>query len=493
MSKYKISLFSLLLILISFSISCRKETAYDTSFKTLGFSTDSVLFDTVFTTVGSATKRIRVYNTSKNWIKINSIQLGRGQQSNFRINVDGISGVSHTDIEIAPKDSLFIFINVTVDPNNSNSPLVITDSIIFNTNDNIQDVKLVAWGQDAYYHVPNNTIVLSPTQALRFSYAGCATPWKTDKPHVIYGYTVVDEDSTLTIPAGAKIHLHKNAVLWVYDGGTLKVNEFGTSTDQKVVFQGDRLEYDYKDLAGQWGAIWLSKGSKNNVINQSIIKNGTIGIQVDTLGNSSNPTLTLKNTIIKNMSGAAILAQGSKIHAENCVFANCGQYAVALTIGGNYEFYHCTIGNYWNVNTRQTPSLVLNNYYKDIHNTSINRPLEKAYFGNCIIYGANANEIGLDNSGETAFNFKFENCLIAIDPKVNTSDANNYVNIIKNENPGFADTDQKINNFKLNSGSPAIDKGDISLGTNYPLDIEGASRTTDIAPDLGAYEFTGSK
>ena len=479
----------ILFIIISttfFFEACRKDEHFDTNFKNLKFSTDSVLFDTVFTTIGTVTKNFKVYNNSKNWIKISNIQLAKGSQSNFRINVDGKSGTSFSNIELAPNDSIFVFVNATIDPTNSNSPLIVSDSILFTTNGNMQKMNLIAWGQDAYYHTPNKTLILSPTSAIRYSYAKCKTPWKNDKPHVIYGYTVVDSDSTLVIPAGTKIYLHKNAVLWVYSGGTLKVNENGTATDEKVIFQGDRLEVNYKETAGQWGAIWLSAGSKNNVINQAIIKNGTFGIQVDTVGNSSSPTLTIKNTIIKNMSAIGILGQGSTIYGENIVIANCSQNALALTLGGSYEFNQCTIGNYWE-GDRKTPSLQLNNYYVDATKTLQPRSLVKANFNNCIIYGTNDNEIGFDKTDYALFNYKFTNCLLRIATTINITDANFYVGIIKNSDPLFTDISNNI--YKLKSNSPAIDKGAASIGALVPNDIDGNSRIGDMAPDIGAYEF----
>jgi hypothetical protein len=186
----------------------------------------------------------------------------------------------------------------------------------------------------------------------------------------------------LTIEAGAILHFHKNSRLYV--AGTIIAN--GTY-DLPIIFQGDRLEDMYEDIPGQWDGIWLMAGSMDNVFNFSEIKNAIIGIQVDTLANLSKPTLLLSNSKIENMTSAGIYAQGSTIEAFNNLITNCGQFAVALTIGGSYEFYHCTIGNYWGFSTRTTPSLLLNNYYVDVNSNIQVRPISKALFGNCIIYG----------------------------------------------------------------------------------------------------------
>ncbi len=71
---------------------------------------------------------------------------------------------------------------------------------------------------------------------------------------------------------------------------SLKVN--GT-INNKVVFEGDRLEHRFNAVPGQWGTIWMRAGSKENEINHAIIKNGIIGVLVDSLG-SNAPTLSIK-------------------------------------------------------------------------------------------------------------------------------------------------------------------------------------------------------
>ena len=139
--------------------SCKKKDDFitDPSFK-LDFSTDSIVFDTVFTTVGSITKQLKVYNNNKQNVKISSIQLSGGNSSNYRINIDGSPTTSLTDVEIAGNDSLYIFIKVIIDPNDENSPFVVDDKIVFITNGNKQDIDLVAWGQNAYYIIADTYV-----------------------------------------------------------------------------------------------------------------------------------------------------------------------------------------------------------------------------------------------------------------------------------------------------------------------------------------------
>ena len=139
--------------------SCRKELSFsENSAFSIILSTDTITFDTVFTTLGSSTRQLMVYNNNKENIKINSIKLGNGSSSFFSINVDGEPGTSFFDKEIYAGDSLFIFIKVTIDPVNQNNPLFIEDFLVFNTNGNIDTVHLTAYGQDANYIIADRTL-----------------------------------------------------------------------------------------------------------------------------------------------------------------------------------------------------------------------------------------------------------------------------------------------------------------------------------------------
>lgn len=465
---------SIILLMIFASVSCTKEDPIDQSSDLkLSFSTDTVFFDTVFTTIGSASKIFMIYNPSEKRLNISSVSLGKGEASPYRLNVDGLSGFNISDLEIAAGDSAFVIVKVTIDPNEANSPLIASDSIVFNTNGNLQDIKLVAWGQDAHFY--RNAIL------------GSNYVFDDAKPHVIYGYLIVDSLYTLNIEAGAQVHLHNNALLIVYTDATLKVN--GTP-DNPVVFQGDRLEDAYRDVSGQWGRIWLYAGSINNEINYAIIKNGEVGIHADTTGNSTNPTLRISNSLIYNMSSTGILGQGTTIEAANCVIGNCGSRSVALLLGGKYDFRQCTLGNYWNRSFRRETALVLNNYYIDTSNQVQLRPLEMAYFGNCVIYGDKDEELTFDRyKDEGIFNYRFDHSLLRT--KV-TLDEVNYPGSVKNEAPWFRDP--KANQFQpdtlisglINRGSADILNG---FFTDLSIDIELNSRIADEAPDAGAYEF----
>lgn len=478
-TKIFLSLFSVILVGIFLTSSCKKTEQFAEGNISLKFSSDTILFDTLFSTIGSSTYTLIVSNNEDRKVNISQLYLGGGTQSSFRMNVDGVSGYKLTDVEIPANDSIYIFVEVTIDPNAGTGPMLVTDSIVFETNGNIQDVNLIAYGIDAYFILPNRNISgLPPFNIVAGEHID--TTWTNDKPIVIYGYAVVDSTASLTIEAGTKIYFHNNSGLWIYKGGSLKV--MGT-IDNPVNFEGDRPEEYYEDIPGQWDRIWINEGSVDNEINYAVIKNGFIGIQAELLQQDMGNQINIKNTIIENMSGVGILSRAHTIDAENLLIANCKQYDLALTMGGEYEFRHCTFANYWNYDVRKTSLLYVNNYYKDANDNIYPFDLNKANFYNCIIYGNGDEEVVLDeNSNGGNFNYLFDHALLKTE--INTNNTSNWKGIIKNKTPDFKDISN--NNYHLGDNSEAIEKGKAGVLPNN--DLDGVTRDASL-PDLGAYEY----
>jgi hypothetical protein len=469
---------------------CREETFFSESGAVLSFSTDTVSFDTVFSSIGSATLGFKVYNPHNKPVRISSVYLGGGEKSFYRMNFDGESAREVTNVEIPSKDSLFVFIEVTIDPLGVNNPLIIKDSVIFITNGTYQDIKLMAYGQDV--HLIRGKIIETST-------------WNADKPYLIYNSMAVDTGHTLTMDPGVKVFLHDQSSLVVW--GKLIVN--GTK-DDPVIFQGDRLEEDYRIYAGQWGTIYIDPISTGNVINYAIIKNAIAGIQIGHYTSDLQPTLELKNTIIQNNSYVGIYAFGASINCYNTIVCNAGEYLVALLKGGNYSFSHCTLVNYGvspfggqQAGSRSNPSLVLMNYFiypefdaskGQYINVTRTRDLENATFTNTIIYGTLENELLLVNNEENAFHYYFDHCLIKHNKDSMDFDDPVYFNAVKlNKNPRFVnDTDRFELNFRLDTLSPAKDSGSVDIITANPFlefDYDGTSRlSVDGMPDMGAFE-----
>jgi len=469
--KFEIGIVALLVILFS---ACQKDELSHSSGDRLLFSRDTVMFDTVFSSVGSATTRFKVYNNSSHRVNISEVALSGGSLSPYRINVDGEPGPTIRNIEIAAGDSLYIFVDVIVDPQGSDSPLAVEDSIMFGLNGNLQSVKLLAWGQDVV--LLNKAVIYTQT-------------FTANKPYLFYDTVYVPKGHTLTLNPGVQLYFHNNARLFI--GGSLLAN--GTQ-ENPVSFQGDRLEDYYKTKAGQWGGIYFMPGSSGSLLNWAIVKNAVNGVQVDTFAVANTPTLTILNSRVENMSAVGLLARGAIVRAANSLFANCGQATVALVYGGNYEFVHCTLANYWgNFYSRKYPQLWLNNYYVYTPQggslTMVSRDLERADFLNCIVYGNLANEVWVDNSyyGTTSsalMEYKFENSIVKV-PSGTTLTPLHYSNVLTTD-PKFVDV-QKFS-YLLDTLSPARNIGRLDVGLLYPTDLKGDSRVEDNHPDAGTYE-----
>jgi len=463
--------------------SCQKDEINTDPGFMLEFSQDTIFFDTVFTSLGSITQSITVHNKSNQKVNISSIRLAGGTASFYRINVDGIASHEVLDIELGANDSMYIFCRVTIDPTDTRSPFVVKDSLVFETNGNIQDVDLVSWGQNAHYILADSYIPGFPKYKI-IAHENETVTWTADRPYVIYGFAVVDSTGRLEIERGARIFFHNNSGLWIYKGGSIKAK--GTA-DKPIVFQGDRLEEFYNDLPGQWDRIWINEGAINNEIDYAIIRNGFIGLQLETLQEQMGNQLILSNTRIENMTGYGILTRFYNMTAYNNVVTNCGQYLAAFTWGGIYDIRQCTFANYWSSSVRVTPSIVLNNYAVDADDVVY--PFEfQGYFGNNVFDGRNDDELLLLGDEGAPFSYHFDNCLIRT--LLDVSDPENFTGCLVNEDSLYID--YLANNYQPDTLSPLIDAGSPGVITESFFDlgrdiIEG-TRERDL-PDIGAYEF----
>lgn len=508
------------LFTLIFWSSCRKDFSFSPSTGSLEFSKDTVYLDTIFSNIGSSTYNLKVYNKSDSDIVIPSIRLREGQSSNYRLNVDGMTGTqtgkTFENVEILAKDSMYIFIETTIDIEAiaaAGNQFLYTDVIEFDAGSNLQKVELVTLVKDAVFIYPQRTLDNQTgayiIETLSFDTNGDGNVEDTniqgrflteseltftnEKPYVIYGYAAVDEGKTLTINAGSRVHFHANSGLLVTSSGSIKANGL-PSTDpelmeNEVIFEGDRLEPDFANVPGQWETIWLYNGSTDNIFNHVTIKNSTAGIVSE--GNQDDASkLTLLNTQIYNASNFGVLGRATSITAENLVINNCGQASFAGTFGGRYNITHSTLANYWSNSFRQFPSVILTNYFIDQDNAIFTNPLEAANFTNCIIYGNDNPELILDKNNDAAFNFKFTNSLIRFDdpfdnfpqPEYDFSDSNLYENCIFNETPEFLNP--QLNLLNIPNGSPA-DGNAIPFGI---LSTDITNTTRGALPDIGAYE-----
>lgn len=481
--------------------SCRAD--FDTVISTgdLSFSKDTVYLDTVFSSIGSSTYRLKVYNRSKNDITIPTIQLGKGLNSKYRMTIDGSRGNKgklFTNVELLAKDSLYIFIETTTKSTDVNpTDMLYTDKIEFDSGENLQTVELVTLIQDAVFLYPKRfadgtteTLPIGQEKIYGFYLDendltnGNELHFTKNKPYVIYGYAAVPAGKTALFDPGSRVYFHANSGLIVSNTASLQINGTASTTskqENEVVFEGDRLEPLYDDVPGQWGTIWLTNGSTNNTINHLTIKNATIGLLIQ---NNDGTIVSIKNSQIYNSANYGILAQTAYINGENMVINAAGQATLACTYGGKYQFTHTTFNNNWNSSNQV--AIAINNF--SIGAIPETKNLEKATFNNCIVYGNNSNELAISKKDSGIFNYQFNNCLIKQEGSNTnalyqfTTDATHYSNIILNQNPKFFNIN--LNKLNIDAASSAFAKGNSSY--LIPLDIIGNTRTSP--PDLGAYQ-----
>ena len=422
---------------------------------------------------------------------------------------------SFNNIEVLAKDSLFIFIESTIDINNFTNPngtYLYTDQIEFDAGSNLQKVELVTLVQDAVFIYPDRDNTTKVVETLTLDIGGelvetelqgrellpTELTFTKEKPFVIYGFATVPNGETLTIEAGSRLHFHENSGIIVSNGASINVNgAYSNDRDlleNEVIFEGDRLEPGFSQVPGQWGTIWLLDGSVDNTINYATIKNSTIGVLSDGNPDEANDKLTITNTQIYNSSSFGVLGRNTSISGENVVINNSGLSSFAGTLGGKYNFTHSTIVNYWDNGFRQFPAVLLNNFVLDEDNVATIADLTEANFNNCIIYGNDNPEILLDEieDASVVFNFKFTNCLIRFEDNSNNftgvnydfNDTAKYEGNIFNEDPNFKDVE--FNELIIGDDSAANGQGLSSFATQIPFDILNVNRTS--LPDLGAYQ-----
>ena len=253
-----------------------------------------------------------------------------------------------------------------------------------------------------------------------------------------------------------------------------------------LVFTGDRLDEDYKDLPASWPGIYFRGSSKNNVFTYAVVKNAYQAIVAEKPSVNANPKLILHQCIIDNAYDAGIYCVNSSLQADNSLISNCGNNII-LSYGGVYNFTHCTVAAYSsNYLNHKNPVLNVNNFIQQL-GTTLTADLN-AVFRNNIFWGDDGivkNEIVVNKQGTNTFNVLFEkNIYRAVtDPSNSTLTAN-----IVNGDPSFdsIDVSKRIFDFRItkNATAPGINAG---AATGFPKDLDDNNRSVGL-PDLGCYE-----
>lgn len=471
------SIFILLVawLMVSLITGCELESEQinNSSELQLQFSTDSVVFDTVLTDRKSLSKRLRIVNPNNEAIRVSSIRLGNGDNSPFSMIVNGITSSQVNDMVIFGGDSVLVIINLNDSPGIATSPRIIRDSVLVAWNSREEHVKLLAWGVDSK---KINTSVI------------CDEIWDATQPYVISGFTVVDENCTLTIQAGAHIYLDPDASLVVK--GSLKV--MGDSANH-VIFRNTRFDANYLAAPGQWGGLIFLASSQQNQISFAEIENGQIGIglgyEIDTIDVDSlnsrlvllpeqsplTTSISIDHTSIRHMSVAGLLAFSSMVEMENSEIYNVGSYLLGNLAGGTYRYNHCTFSNRPSFFMTENPAVIVSDILAPNDTVVLIGDLQLE-MTNCIIWGNNDVEFLIDNGGGAQLNVTLNHNIIRTQeaiPNNITSQEDNF--------PGFKEPFKF--DYSLDSLSNAIDQGVPAVLT----DITG--RLRDSKPDIGAHEY----
>ena len=462
---------ALILISFFFLVACKKESFITSPDARVTITADSLKFDTVFTTAGSVTQSFKIVNENDQKINVSSVRLMGGNSSAYKINADGFVGPEINNLEIAPDDSIYVFVSVIINPNASNLPFVVQDSIQISYNGRDRLVQLEAWGQNAHFF-RSKEITTDET-------------WTNDLPYVILGSLVVDPNQILSIEKGCRIYVHADAPLVI--NGSILVNG-GVDSLDRVYFQGDRLDEPYKDFPASWPGIFFNSGSKDNVFNYAVLRNAYQAIAAQDPSPNANPKVTLNECIIDNAYDAGIITNNSSVSATNCLISNCGKN-LALVKGGDYRFLHCTIVSYSNDYILHKDPVLLASNYISVNNVPQTAPLN-ALFRNCIFWGEGGlvdDEVVIAKDPGATLNVNFDYGLWKIQKTDPSTVAGVTANQIINNQPPLFDsvnTSKRYYDFHLQMNSPAIDKG---TDAGVSIDLDGKPRPVGV-PDLGCYE-----
>ncbi len=477
----------------------------------LTFDQDTVKFDSIFTTLQAPTKRLIVYNDQGQAIAIDSIWLEAGAQSEYDLIVDGIRGDRVRDLSIDGRDSMHVFITLKSQLKDNFSE----EYIGFRVGDEVQHVLIRGFVLDAYFlqaRLLQPDVNSIAVQGFFFDQDTILTP---DKPIIVDGPILILPGVKVTILPGTQLYFtpykfgvrdSNNQPVFVFFStlivyGTLDAE--GTA-NAPIVMNGSRLDSNYRENPAQWRGIRFGSESKDNVLKHVQIKNGLVGLQIDSLSVNANPKVLVQNCEIRNMGSYGVWGLGfdqsgsapfrpPSLLMENSIVTTCKERTFFAYGGGNYAFYNCTFGNFNLANprfSRRTPQVLINNYFVDENNTATIYPC-LANFTNCIIWGSEDDEFVLDTFPNIPVpDVRFQNCLVKSSTDYLPYVSPHYFQSIVNLDPLF--NDYSLRDYRLKEGSPAINAGvDFPVGsTGYNDDYRGRSDSLRYDGfDIGALEY----
>ncbi|MBR1556635.1 MAG: right-handed parallel beta-helix repeat-containing protein [Prevotella sp.] len=379
------------LSLIAALAACADDDSFSASTGLqLDFPSDTVKLDTVFSRTSSSTYTFWVHNRNSEGIKLQSVRLKRGNQTGFRVNVDGIyldnaNGSQTNDIEIRRNDSILVFVEITPLETYQSVPVSITDDLVFSLESGVeQSVCLQAWAWDA---VKCYSPVIEADSLI-----------ESEKPLLIYGDFIVKKGVHLTI---------RNTTLYFHDGSGMEVA--GTLLTDNCMMRGDRLDrmfsyLPYDRVPGQWKGVRFSEDSNSNVLNNTQIRNSYQGIVCDSAAlDSMDYRLIMRQCVVHNSQGDGVRLSSSHVLLENCQLSNSMGDCLHID-GGIVEISYCTLAQFYPFSGGRGASLYFSNSVS---------PLNKLACDGSILTGYDEDVLmGNRADSDNAFNYSFTNSLL---------------------------------------------------------------------------------
>lgn len=469
---------------------------------TLQFSSDSIIFDTLLTTVPSSTKTLAIYNRGDRGVRISEAWLEGGANSPFRLNIDG-QDMSRSaanrigDFDILRRDSIIVRAEVTLPEFATDEPSEVSDALVLRLESGVeQRVPLVVVGRNAFF--------------LRAHTLLSDTTFTQQRPIVVYDSLVVGTGATLTLAPGTQLLFHDGASLCVH--GSLVAD--GT-VEQPVVMRTDRTDHifdylPYDRLPGRWGGLHLFPESHDNRLSGLDLHGSTYGILVDPPAKGVERSLTLAGSRLHNIQGNGLDATDALIEVSNTEISNTLGHCVTL-LGGDATFTFCTLAQFYPLSAQRGNALDINAFGSD--STAYYHPLHRAHFEGCVVTGYADDVIIIPDLNSDhwptsvvspVIEFSFNQCfLTTVIPEGSTPEQDYSrrftacvlddleADLNREHHFRLLDTHAFLYDFTPVEESPIRGIAP-SAASTFPVDRLGHSRTADNAPDAGCYEFVAT-
>lgn len=461
-------LFYILLSAAMVMISCTDDDSFSTSRSDLlSFGCDTLSLDTVFSTVPTRTYSFWAYNNSSDGLRVSQIRLEHGNQTGFRVNVDGIyldnsTGSQAQDIEVRKGDSIRVFVELTSSINGSDIPQVVSDNLMFRLESGVeQKVNLRAWSWDAVLY---DSLIVDKDMTL-----------SSAKPVVIRKGIRVDNMATLNIKSPATLYFGSTAGIDVYG----KLNIEGNAGED-VVLRGDRLDHmfdylPYDRVSGQWRGIHIFPSSEGNRFRYLDLHSATDAIVCDSAEIKDSPRLTLENVTIHNCSGSGLYARHSNVSVTNSQISNTAGDCLYLE-GGKSNVTFSTFAQFYPFDVQRGAAVRLTD--------------AEVTFLNSLVTG-----YGDDVFFADSLDFRFDHCIVRTVIEDSAVIADNFPSSVietpKDSVQGeqhfkLVDIDNLVYDFRLDSLSTAIGKAMPLESVSF--DRNGSPRSSST-PSIGCYEW----